>query len=302
MAKIQPSVLNIRFEFSQGDPTTQYIDISQCASLVNRRFYRQGLSWAVAGFTVYAQTGTVGSLTIGKLPQTWMCSNSWHKIFAAWQKQQREALKDAGGQSTKATWNDFKIHMNAEHVANGFAANEVPVDFLKVPYIKGEWDPSQIVIPNEGGVIGNTQEFFLHMAGQDIPTSFGMISNYSVSRAFPQSPDPVESNPQTGLLSEMFNVGMDDVEVVENATDRNDELPYPQANYPGGGLQAPTIEMLHQTFIDASTFHRVRQLSGASIPCGLLEIKASFDGPCELWIHLVPGPSRGYLTQPMQDM
>jgi len=302
MAKIQPSVLNLRYEFSAGNPTTRFVDISQSASLVCRRFYRQGLSWAVAGFTVYAQTQAVGSLSIAKLPQTWICSNTWHKCFAAWSKQQRDAMKSAGAQSTKASWNDFKIHMNVEHVASGFSANKVPIDFDKVPYVKGEWDHSQIVIPNDGGVVGNTVEYALHMIGSDIPTSMGMIQNYARSRSVPQSPDPVDTFPASGFLSEMFNVGMDDVEVVTNVIQNNDELPYPQHEYPGGNTQAPTVELLHQTYINAQNFHQIRKLSGASIPCGLLQLKWDSEFPCEFWIHLVPGPTRGYLTQPMQDM
>jgi hypothetical protein len=255
--------------------------------------------------TCHAAAG--GQIILAKLPNTWAVSNSWHKIYAAWQKQQREALKDAGGLSTAARYRDFKIFANAAHQAAGFPANLIPKDLSNAEFIKGEWEPSQIVIPNDGGVVGATAEYNLHMVGGDNPASFGMITNYSVSRAVPQSPAPDNSNPEVGLLSEMFNVGMEDSEVIVNATDTNDELPYDQSHYPGGGLNAPTLELVHEIFFSASTittsnFVTKKQFSGTNLPCGLLEIQNGVDTAIDVYLHLVPGPDRGYLTQKMQDM
>ena len=65
--KIQPAPLNLSFTVA-GGTATNWIDLSQCASIVGRRFVRQGLNWAVAGFTVTV-TGTTtspGSVTISK--------------------------------------------------------------------------------------------------------------------------------------------------------------------------------------------------------------------------------------------
>ncbi len=52
--KIQPSVRTLTFPIGNiGTNTSRYIDLSQASSLVNRRFYRQGINWAVAGFTLH---------------------------------------------------------------------------------------------------------------------------------------------------------------------------------------------------------------------------------------------------------
>lgn len=301
MAKVQPAVLNIKFQIGQGN--TRFVDLSQAASIVNRRFYRQGLNWAVAGFTVTTAANQFGDITISKIPQTWCASNSWHKSYAAWNKQQIDALKDAGALSTRARYRDFKIHASALHENTGFAANATPVDVTGAAFSLGEWQPSQVVIPNTAGVVGDTDEFHLHMVGADIPTSFGMISNYSVSRAVPQSPAPDNLNPESGFLSEMFNVGMDDSEIVQNATDTNDELPYDQDHYPGGGTNAPQLEVVHETTLVASNWNSTsRKLSGTNVPCGLLEIINGVDGPIDFFVHLVPGEHRGYMCEPMQDM
>ncbi len=48
--KVEPSALSMNFispVVTAGAPEQFFIDLSQCASLVNRRFYRQGINWAV---------------------------------------------------------------------------------------------------------------------------------------------------------------------------------------------------------------------------------------------------------------
>jgi hypothetical protein len=53
--KIQPAemtLLTATSTVNAGATGNFTIDLSQCASLMNRRFYRQGLNWAVAGFKI----------------------------------------------------------------------------------------------------------------------------------------------------------------------------------------------------------------------------------------------------------
>ena len=55
--KIEPAVQTLSFQLTSSPfevSTTDYIDLSQVASLVNRRFYRQGINWAVGGFKFLA--------------------------------------------------------------------------------------------------------------------------------------------------------------------------------------------------------------------------------------------------------
>jgi hypothetical protein len=311
MPKIQPAVKTLFFTITAAPnlDTSSFIDLSQCASVVNRRFYRQGLNWVVAGFKVIAQPGYLGSVAILKLPDTWSVSNSWHKTFAAWKAQQDEALDDGGSQSAVARYRDFKIHMDPNHVAAGFAANLRPRDAVSAQFSQGEWESSQVVIPNTGGVVGDTDEFLLHMCGSDGAASFGMISNYSVSRAFPQSPDPVSGTVSASYFSEMFNVGMDDVEILANATNKNDDLPYDQDNYPGGGVNASGLQVVDVTAVTARSLMDTTSMKGDTFPCGLINVKVNSEAESaptattvSLLCFLVPGNSRGYMTQEMQDM
>ena len=89
-------------------PTTSYLDLSQVASLVNRRFYRQGINWAVAGFKFIGATGLAGEISITKLPNTWVLANSWEKSMRTWMKMNREALAET--ESVRPKFLDFKIY------------------------------------------------------------------------------------------------------------------------------------------------------------------------------------------------
>ena len=115
MKKSEPAVLSMAFRLNEGD---NYVDLSQCASILNRRFYRQGINWAVAGFRFFkstpTETGAVG-VSISKLPSTWSMSNGWEKVFRAWQRQQNEVLDDGTQESVKARYNHVKINGDATH-------------------------------------------------------------------------------------------------------------------------------------------------------------------------------------------
>ncbi len=304
--KIQPAPQTLVFDLPSG---VSYIDLSQCASMVNRRFYRQGLNWAVSGFKVFGQAGQTGSVSVGKIQNTWMVSNAWEKVFRTWKRQQDQAIAESGSQSAVAKFRDFKIHMDPAHVDAGFAANLIPFDFT----LTGEWDASEIVIPNltpdASGSEVDPKQYLLHMHGDNNHggLSRGMVSGYADSRSVPQSPDPV--SPPVALaqnwLREMFDVGNDTSEIVDNAVDHNDELPYDQMEYPGADVQAPLSQNHDAVAISATTIGLTTNLMGGSFPCGLIKLNVvATDGAFTpvLYVHLVPGASRGYLTQPMTDM
>jgi len=324
--KIQPSVRTLTFPFGTlaDSLTTKYIDLSQCASLVNRRFYRQGINWAVAGFTLHVSSQLNGSVQIMKIPNTWVASNAWEKSMRAWLKQQNDAMEEAGAESAIARFRDFKIHADETHVANGFGTNLVPAVKDNAGnwqlFGLGEWDPSQIVIPNATSTDVLPHESFLHMTGTNFypvgttaatAQSRGMIEGYADSRAFPQSPDPVSPaiGSSNNWLRDMFDVGNDSNTITINATDRNDNLPYPQVDYPNGELNANELQYHDQINLSATTVSGKSGARGANFPCGLIKLQIdqalqSVAGVPQAWlqVHLVPGSHKGYLCEPMTDM
>ena len=122
--KIEPSVLTMFLSTNpiEGGSSTSYIDLSQIASLMNRRFYRQGIQWAVSGFKFLSNN--TGNITISKLPSTWVMSNAWEKSFRVWQKMNNQALAET--ESVKPKFLDFKIYADADHHQLGFGANLLP--------------------------------------------------------------------------------------------------------------------------------------------------------------------------------
>ena len=176
--KIQPAVMTLFVNTPTVNPgsTGEFtVCLSQCASLVNRRFYRQGLNWAVAGFKVYTAPGFEGSVTCKKLPNTWVMSNAWEKSFRAWQKMNNEALDETD--SIRPKFLDFKIYADAKHHSDGFGANLLPLDGqlpIAQNYVAGEWIASKYAIPATDGLIMLTKEKLLQL----VP-----ISRVSVHRA-----------------------------------------------------------------------------------------------------------------------
>lgn len=300
-SKVQPAPKTLSFFIPALG--VNYIDISQCASIVNRRFYRQGLNWAVSHFTFIS--AAPGQVVVQKIPDTWMASNAWHKTYVHWKKQQDDAMRDAGAISTIAKYRDFKIHADPAHVTAGFPGNLLPGVFTG-PFLAGEWTSSQIVIPNDGGVAGATVEYGLHMVGPDMAVGAGqskaLIENYADSRSVPFSPDPAIQDPADSFFSEMIDLGEIQEQVVGNATDHNDLLPYNQDSYPGGATNGASLEFFDITHFTTTTVSQKNKMIGTNFPCGLIKLDSNIDGAITVLVHLVPGKERGYLTQDMQDM
>jgi len=305
---MDPAVMTLTFTDIVVPPTgfvTQYIDLSQVASLVNRRFYRQGINWAVAGFKVLSESGATGAVIVNKLQNTWITSSAWEKAFRKWNKQQMDAIADMSAESAVARFRDFKIHMDGNHVSAGFGNNLLPVDALNNTVLAGEWEASQVVIPNDGAP-GVTNEYFVQMNGASTPAAKSIVGGYKFSRSYPQSPDPVSPNVETSWLNRMFDVGDDNDDVLDNATDRNDELPYDQVAYPGDPTNMPGLQTHDISFVSSTTIGGTTRLKGGNFPCGLIQLNVQNTSEQQksftMQIDLVPGHHRGYLCEPMTEM
>lgn len=325
--KLQPAVKTMRFFLTRDSPG-EYIDLSQCASLMNRRFYRQGLNWAVAGFTIFTSTGT-GEIVISKIPDTWVASNSWEKGFHTWNKMNNEALEEV--ESVKPKFLDFKVYMDDGHHAAGVANNLIPVDSSGNPYTLGEWEMSKIVIPvTPPGVVGVgeviSREFI--WTGANYPgvspatglDAVSLIEGYAASRALPDVLDPnvpadaadADGGTPENWISATFNEGTEqDDEILGDMITENNIAPYPFENdgtnvdtqYPGGANQAPGLEVHDAVLVTTTTVGGKTSIPGSNFQGGLIKISNTIDsGQITLQVHLVPGSHRGYMCQKMQDV
>ena len=200
-SKIEPSVQTLYFRTSTvlgGGISTFYVDLSQVASLVNRRFYRQGINWAVAGFKFFSNPGTLANISVSKLPNTWVLANSWEKGMRAWTKMNRMALEEAP--SVRPKFLDFKVFADAKHAQQGVASNLLPHDFqepLPQPYALGEWEMSKFVLPDTTSPVGGINNYEIIATGASYPgpgasslNSVSLIEGYAASRGLPEILDP----------------------------------------------------------------------------------------------------------------
>jgi len=325
-SKIQPAAMTLTFNYDVTASPNAFIDLSQVASLVNRRFYRQGINWAVAGFKVLT-TGT-GQIQISKLPNTWVMSNSWEKGFRTWQKMNNEAIAEAG--SLRPRFLDFKIYADAAHHALGSGNNLLPVSSGLGVFAPGEWDYSTYEVPQsttDASTVGGnsvTRDVVAVGANYVGPGASGnfalsLIEGYAASRALPNIEDPnmpEDASSAGGNLPQnwqvaLFNDGsQQDSEVIQDLETQNNQAPYPFENdginldtmYPGGANQGPGLQIHDVELVTATTIGGTTRLKGGNFPCGLVNIASTIEGQITLQIDLVPGNHRGYLCEPMTEM
>ncbi len=309
-----------------------YCDLMQTHSLVNRLFARQGMNVLVENLEIGVQPGGAFEATVFRLPQHWACVNAWEKSMALWKQQQDDTAREAGLESTRARYRDFKIHFDADH---DFSANLIPAGFTTEDggsvHDAYEWVESQVVIPNDA-VVGTTTERTLHMLGDDVGTSAGMIKAYAQSRSRPHVQDPNIPNAVTGgLFGEMFDVGMDDEEIVDNLQEHNNEPPYliyrnvEDEAYPGGSFQGigPSNasglvlagQMVDIIAVNAGNNYNTDSTGSFAAPCGLIKIVINAtgvlpaspadlgDAPFSIWmkVTLAPGHYQGIAAISMQE-
>ena len=279
------------FTFTQAG--TYYIDIAQCLSLVNRRFYRQGMQYAVSDLEMNSD-GVVTNL-VYRMPETWIVASAWEKCMRHWLEQQNTFALESGIESTTAAYRDFKVYLDEDHTVlpGGMLGNAVPQGTRDLAALPAntyyEWDNSQITIPNDGGA-GVTTERTFHMIGADVgSTSAGMIEAYAESRSRPFAEDPnVVDVPSGGILGQMEDVGDDAPELAFNLQKHNNRPPYVIGDhtatefYPGGSEWAvvpiphtETIMTIRNTAPTGGIFHTTYS-PGFLANCGLLRLQITY--------------------------
>ncbi len=330
--KLQPAVKTIQLLVPAGGQYT--CDLSQCASLLNRRFYRQGLNWAVAGFTFLTTATQSGQISVYKVPDTWVSSNSWEKGFRAWQKMNNEALQET--ESVRPKFLDFKVFMDSIHHSDGVGDNLLPLQgYPAVQLTAGEWEYSSFKIPYTDNSPGNIADREIIWTGPNYPgtgasgsNAVSLIEGYAASRGLPDVVDPnvpgdasdTDDISPENWIGALFNEGTDQSSrVLDDMISENNQAPYPFENdgtntdtqYPGGANQ-PTgvgskLEVHDAVGITATTIGGTTKMAGTNFQGGLIRFNTvdlidTAAGNVSVLVHLVPGPHRGYMCQPMQDV
>ena len=227
--------------------TSAYLDIAQCMSLVNRKFYRQGMQYAIAD--VELVTAGAAMVQISRLPHSWVMANAWEKAFRLWEQSQDQVLDLEP--SIKSRYNDFKMFLEYQHYEDGVDDNLLPANYdLTLAGMSYDWDMSHIQIPNDT-TPGQTEEWSIHALGASglTGTSLGVIEGYGESRSRPNTEEP--NVPQNrGWMNAMFDVGDNLSQIRSDITTENDTPPYMVGDeggsieyYPGGSVNAPFLQL-----------------------------------------------------------
>jgi hypothetical protein len=322
---MQPAAMTLSFATPDTVGGAYTIDLSQAASLANRRFYRQGINWAVASIKVFSTS--TGAISVGKLPNTWVMANAWKKGFEAWMKALKESLQES--ESVAGRFLDFKVYADSIHHQQGFGSNLMPISLLGTAATPGEWLPAKVVTDNTAPS-PSANEFEVKAVGGNFGgvgasglQAVSLIDGYSASRALPSESDPNVPTDATDIgdatpenwMTAMFtdNLGIQDARVTQ-ATEY-DQPPYPyegdgtatDTHYPGGPNQMAGLEYHDVAQIvsyAAGGNVGTQTIKGGNFPCGLIRVNWTPSSPANLVIqvNLVPGSHRGYLCEPMGDM
>lgn len=283
---------------------SRYIDCAQVHNLVNRHFIRQGNQFVIDSVEIGVKPGGRFVASVYRLPEVWPVFNAWEKTFRHWQDQRESEALEAGLQSTRARYSDFKIHMDETHVAAGSASNLIPIGYsITDPGETGEayeWNMSQVVLPQDGGS-ASPVELYLHMVGDDdgatLPTSTSasMVKAYAQSRSRPFATDPniVDIPATDNLFGAMEDVADIVDDVITNYQEHNHVPPYLIGNdgtshttdfYPGGEHQgsywtssgpdnwAHGLTLVDVLSINANLNYNTDATGGFVAPCGLIRI------------------------------
>ena len=323
MKKMQPAVTRLWFHIDSSN-STNYIDLSLAASAANRRFYRQGLTWAVAGMALHTAPNdperdvVTGDFDVSKLPETWVAQNAYTKAKSLWMKSQDQVLQDQ--QTIAAKYRDFKINMDSDMLnadiqdASGNPGTDgeilLPIDRQNFTTKTGEWIYSTLQLPTDGGSAA-PDEVQMHMVGSNVGTapnliSVGLIHGYGLSRTRPQLIDP-NTPTDGGWMNEIFDVADNLDEIRLDITDNNDVPPYRVGDsatadefYPGGVNNVPSTALHSVEFISGSTVGGKTHIPGGTFNCGLIRFDWNISNAATsmfLAIDLVPGTHKGYLAE-----
>ncbi len=320
MPKIEPAVTQLLYLVADG---VSYVDLAKDLSKVNRRMYRQGMTYVIQDIQIGLSAGMKASdvfqvsfLTTGN---SWVVHNAWSKGFAVWRKQTRETSRALGVPAGK--WNDFKVYLD-DSMEDGTILEPYVGD--NAVYLAGEWEHSKLVFDDDG----TERELKMHLIGSSNLTDtnnesgIGLIQEYQNSRARVVSgnnPDVPGAASDT-IYAKLFATDeMSDI-LVDNIEGDNDSPPYDQSAYPGGDTNADAAVPVR--FGSVSGSQSSSAMAGFIAPCGLIKINTNeialdtngfladastangvyasgSAATAAVLITLAPGPYRGVLAAPM---
>jgi len=312
MPKIEPAVTQLFYGVPDG---TSYIDLAKDLSKVNRRLYRQGMTYVVQdvqiGMVAGMEATDVYQISFATSGNSWIVHNAWRKGYEAWRTQQRDIMDHLP--TSQGKWADFKVYLDDSHED---ATTLEPLASDGAVYLPGEWEHSKLVFDDDG----TEREFKMHLIGSsnladtNNESGIGLIQEYQNSRAYPNADPALPSSASDTIYAKMIGYAPDELTdiMVDNMENDNDLPPYDPDEYPGGDTNADAAVGVRLGSVNATM--SVTNLGGFIAPCGLIKVHsnelaldggspsiyAAVSAPTALVILTVAsGPYRGVLASPM---
>jgi hypothetical protein len=302
--------------FNKVDNATEYIDLGECLSQVNRQAYRQGYVYLVESFAWQHVAGL--EVQMRTLPTSWTVYQSWKKAKRIWDKMNREAVRGLGKGAYPA-YHDFKAFFNSNQYESysGVDSNLLPVDGDRNLFsnVGREWTYSQYVSAAAGGS-GGAYENCCHMLGDDSAVANGslatngsvaIIQGYGDTRITvgleePELPADAPGSWQVAI----FDDGETDSDIIQHLELFNDQPPYAHALDAQGGDNpiyvggSETGQSGHRIVTMSPMAGETIYAPGGEIPLGLIEVRGGGEGDFGLLtINLAPGAYQGIAALPM---
>lgn len=307
--KPTPAVRHLRYLLTHngaGSEDSHYIDVAKNLSEINRRLYRQGKEYHIAGITVHTTSSTFVKACV--IPNTWVSRNAWVRGFKKWKEMQSIAFN---GVRKPSKYNDFKVYLNTDHFQAVQTSTDVPqpVDSGNNSLLGGSWDYSRFWSPD--GTSG-ADEFWVHMMGTHVGsagsrTNVGLIKSYAESRPTVQTDVPLmDSEGDDDPLINLFDSGTQVDEIAADLDNFGDYPPYSLGanaadvgeDYVGSedNLPKPIVVGETATSYQSGGGISIGHIGPFSAICGLIEIETfstADTDTIELLVELMPGSYKG---------
>lgn len=308
-SKTSPTVTRLSFEL-QGDSGQDYIDIAKSLSIINRKFYRQGVYYYVNSIEVY--NNEQGVVDLYTLPDNWVTKNSWNRGFSVFQKM-NAMVNSPLTNGIRPKYHDFKVYMTSGHAsANSANPSLHNVSGAGTEHTADDWVYSKMVSADSDGDLDpqnpqqlnqEADDFTLHMIGthtgtSDNWTSVGLIKSYAESRARPHVTAPVtDQNLQADPLLNIFDFSSEEQmnDIIANLEEDNDAPPYNLDNYIG----ETSASLQHVARVGTEVgLGRVGRASGFCAPLGLICVDSqSISTAFRVVINLAQGTYHGVYAE-----
>lgn len=299
---------NLTHTPDDDDEDFHYLDIAKMLTEINRKSYRQGMSYDVANITFHDSDPDETFIKVCTAPNTWPTQAAWQLGFKNW-FQQQEAAANTMGLDDLGPYSDFKVFLNPDHIDDPDVAVFVDSEGNTAP--SGDWDYSEFKVPVDGSADPSDCKIVLMGAGLGFPeaTRASLLREFEKVLNVPQE-DPAVPNIANSLYA-MLSPEASDMEVIQAVMDdieSDNDLPgYAADKILGAGGTAgagvPTDPwVIRECCIPGGGAH-MAAVGGFTAPCGLvcIETKQATDANIVgVTLELVPGDYKGVSARPMR--